>query len=67
MVQVWILLIILSTIQPQPYILIEKIIGGGEICIFKKYFCNIPNLEINVINLYAIRKITFQSTKLFYR
>jgi hypothetical protein len=46
----------MSTIQPQAYILIEKIIGGDEICIFKKYFCNILNLDIHVINLYTIWK-----------
>ena len=43
----------MSTIQPQAYIFNEKIIGGDEICIFKKYFCNIPNLGMHVINLYT--------------
>jgi len=56
----------MSTIQPQAYILIEKIIAGGEICIFKKYFCNMLNLDINVINLYTIWKGTFQSTELHF-
>jgi len=35
MFQVWILLTIVSTIPPQPYILIEQLIGDGEICILK--------------------------------
>jgi hypothetical protein len=46
----------MSTIQPQAYIFKEKIIGGDEICIFKKYFCNIPNLDIHVINLLPSEK-----------
>ena len=35
------------SIQPQPYIWIETIIGGGEIHIFKKYFCNVLNLDMS--------------------
>jgi len=52
--QAWILLRIIPSVQYQPCILTQKIIGVGEMDIFQKYMPNTPNIYSKNGDLYTI-------------
>ena len=59
--QAWILLRIIPSVQYQPCILTQKIIGVGEMDIFQKYMPNTPNIYSKNGDLYTIWESRFCS------